>query len=135
MDLTRIRFVVIVATVLLPLRLLTAEVICDKVLPLKPLRCVCGKLTDATGAPVPDAMVTVLKDGIEVAHMKSGQNGKFTFSELKPGSYELDARSAGYRPFRSPIVVAKPEKRCRHRLPIFLDTSGLESCGSRVMKQ
>jgi hypothetical protein len=128
------RLIAFTAGVLLPIRLLIAEVICDKELPLKPLRCVCGKLTNVTGGPVSEAMVTVLKDGFEVGRGKTGQDGKFTLGQLKSGHYELNAQADGYRTFRSPIVVAKPEHRCRHGLAIFLDTGALESCGSRVMK-
>jgi hypothetical protein len=130
-----ILFAAIIAGILLPARQLSSEVICGKDLRLKPLRCVCGKLTDATGGPVPGVIVKVVKDGTEVASLKTGQDGKFKFVELNSGNYELNAQADGYLIFRSPIVVAKPEKRCRRGLAIFLDTGGLESCGSRVMKQ
>lgn len=125
----------IIAGILLPARQLSAEVVCGKEPRLKPLRCVCGKLTDASGGPVTGAIVRVLKDGAEVASVKSGQDGKFMFGELKSGNYELIAQADGYRVFQSPIAVAKPQKRCGRGLAIFLDVGGLESCGSRVMKQ
>ena len=75
----------------------------------------------------------VIKDGTEVAHVKTGQDGKFRFGELKSGNYELIGDATGYRTFRSAIVVAKPENKCKQA--ILLDTGGLESCGSHVIKQ
>jgi hypothetical protein len=135
MERKRILFAAIIAGILLPACQLSSEVICGKEPRLKPLRCVCGTLTDATGGPVAGAIVKALKDGTEVASVKTGQDGKFIFAELNGGDYELNAQAAGYLMFRSPIVVVKPKNRCRRGLAIFLDTGGLESCGSRVMKQ
>jgi hypothetical protein len=83
--------VAIIAAVLLPVRLLPGEVICDKELRLKPLRCVCGRLINLTGGPGSHVIVTVLKDA--------------------------------------------PGEQMQTRAGIFLDTHGLESCCSRVVKQ
>ena len=132
MEGKRVLLATIIAGIFLPASQLSAEVICAKELRLKPLRCVCGKLTDPTGGPVPGVIVRVLKDGAEVASVKSDQDGKFIFGELKSGNYELNAQAAGYLTFQSPIVVARPRKRCRRGLAIFLDVG---RCGSRVMKQ
>ncbi|MBZ5677847.1 MAG: carboxypeptidase-like regulatory domain-containing protein [Acidobacteriia bacterium] len=134
MELTRILLAAMLAGILLPAHQLSAEVICGKKLRLKPLRCVCGRLTDTTGGPVPGVVVRVLKNGAEVASVQSDQDGNFVFDELKPGNYELNAQPDGYLVFRTQIVVAKPEKRCRRRLAILLEVRG-ENCGSLVMKQ
>lgn len=111
------------------------EVICDKVRPDKPVRCVCGKLTDPTGGTVSDATVTVIKDGINVATVKTGADGNFTFGELKSGSYGLSARAEYLVPFQSPIVVVNPTKQCKRGLLIMLVTSYPDNCGSRVVKR
>jgi hypothetical protein len=94
---------------------------------------VCGKLTDATGGPVSGIILRILKDGIEVASVESGRDGTFIFDNPKAGSYVLSAQAPGYLRFQSPIVVTKPEKRCRRGLSILLQTEG-ENCGSRVVK-
>lgn len=130
-----IRVARVAGGILVPVLLTRAEVICGKPLHIKPLRCVCGRLTDATGGPVSDVTVAVLRDGVEVAHLTTGPDGKFTFGELDSGTYDLNATAYGFRTLRTSIRVAKPDTRCRRRLEIYLDTGGLESCGSRVTKQ
>jgi len=112
-----------------------AEVICGKTRPLRPVHCVCGKLIDPTGGPVSGATVKVVKDGTGLATMKTGSDGKFIFGELKPGSYELNAEVGYLRPFRSPIVVANPAKKCRRGLVIMLVVFYPDNCGSYVMKR
>jgi hypothetical protein len=110
-----------------------AEVICGKVRPLKPVRCVCGKLIDPTGGPVSGAKVTVIKDGIDLATKETDDHGNFIFDELKSGRYELSAHLPGLLPFRSPIVVAIPAKECKRGLVIMLVLSYPDNCGSYVV--
>jgi len=102
---------------------------------IKPVRCVCGKLTDPAGGPVSGATVKVTKDGIDLATVKTDREGNFTFDELKSGRYELSARLEGLLPFRSPVVVANPTSRCKRGLVIMLVTRYPDNCGSYVVKQ
>jgi hypothetical protein len=117
------------ATILVGLLLLQtasrAEVICGKVRPLKPVRCVSGKLIDPAGGPVSGATVTVIKDGIDLATKET--------DELKSGSYELSAHILGLLPFRSPILVANPAKKCKRGLFIVLALAYPDNCGSYVV--
>ena len=112
-----------------------AEVICDKVRPLKPVRCVCGKLIDPTGGSVSGATVKVTKDGIDVATMKTDGDGSFFFSGLKSGSYELSTHTDYLVPFQSPIVVVNPTKQCKRGLLIQLEVPYPDNCGSFVSKR
>lgn len=96
----------------------------------------CGKIIDQSGAPVSDATVTVMKDGKILETVKTAGDGKFIFVGLKSGSYELSAKADRiFKAFQSPIVVARPAKKCRHGLVIVLVVGGLENCGSYVMKR
>jgi hypothetical protein len=65
MEWKRIRSIAIFRGIVLAACLSSAEVVCNKQLPLQPLRCVCGNFTDATGEPVQDVMVIVIKDGTD----------------------------------------------------------------------
>lgn len=119
---------------LLPGRSL-AEVICGKERPLKPVRCVCGRLIDPSDTPVSDALVRVSRDGKEVATARTDADGKFQFPELKSGKYELVADSDVFVSFRSAITLAKPEKNCRHELVIMMVLHYPDNCGSYVMQR
>ncbi|HEX5430819.1 MAG TPA: carboxypeptidase-like regulatory domain-containing protein [Bryobacteraceae bacterium] len=115
---------------------LSAEVICKAEPPLKPVRCVCGKLVDQSGVPVSGATVKVIQNGKVLEIVKTGGDGKFNFAGLKSGSYELNAQADKiFREFRSQIVVSRPSRKCKHRLVIVLVLGGLENCGSYVMKR
>jgi len=112
-----------------------AEVICGKEHPLKPVRCVCGKLVDQSGGPVSGALVTLNQNGTPFARVNTDADGKFLFRELKPGRYELAAGFDGFRPFQSPIVVTKPVNQCRRELVIMMVLPYPDNCGSYVMKR
>jgi Carboxypeptidase regulatory-like domain len=110
-----------------------SEVVCEKVRPLKPVRCICGKLIDLADDPVSGVTVTVIKDGRNLATKETDADGNFIFDGMRPGRYELGARPDGFLPFRFPIVVANPEKQCKRGLLIKLELSYPDNCGSRVV--
>jgi hypothetical protein len=112
-----------------------AEVICGKERPLKAVHCVCGKLIDQSGGPVSSASVRLNRDGTEVTAESTDADGKFLFREVKSGKYELTADFDGFRPFRSPIVLTKPAKKCRHELVIRMVLPYPDNCGSYVVKR
>jgi len=112
-----------------------AEVICHKERPLKPVHCVCGKLIDPSGGPISGVLVRLNRDGADVSAGSTGADGKFLFPEMKSGKYELAADFDGFRPFRSPIVLTKPAKKCRHELLIMMVLPYPDNCGSYVMKR
>lgn len=112
-----------------------AEVVCRKQLRLKPVRCVCGRFIDAAGGPVAGVTVKVSHDGTNVVSMTSASDGKFAFTDLRPGTYAFTAQATGFRTFQSAIVLKPRTQKRRRGLVILLDTDGLESCGSYVVKQ
>jgi Carboxypeptidase regulatory-like domain len=120
---------------LLPTGTVWAQVSCNKEPSLKPVRCLCGKLIDQSGAPVSEATVKVIKDGQDLETVKTAGDGKFIFAGLKSGSYELTALTEDFKIFRSPIVVANPAKKCKRGLVIVLVLYYPDNCGSYVMKR
>jgi hypothetical protein len=112
-----------------------AEAICGKQRPLKPVHCVCGKLIDQSGGPVSGAHVRLNREGAEFATVSTDADGKFLFRDVKSDKYELGADFDGFRQFRSPIVVTKPLKKCRHELVIVMVLPYPDNCGSYAMKR
>lgn len=77
----------------------------------------------------------VVQSGTDIMTLMTASDGKFIFTDLRPGTYDLTAQATGFRIFQSAIVLTAPAQKCRRGLVILLDTGGLESCGSYVMKQ
>lgn len=103
---------------------------------LKPLHCVCGTVINALGEPVARARVTILRDGTGRAAVKTGEDGKFSFDELKAGNYEVQVQAEGFRSFQFPIAVVKPDSKCKRGLEIGLTTGYPENCtGVRLVKR
>jgi hypothetical protein len=75
-----------------------------KELNLKPLHCVRGTAVNVFGEPLSGATVTIFIGGTARAAVKTGANGRFFFSDLTPGNYELRVEEDGFRTFHFPIV-------------------------------
>lgn len=61
---------------------------------------VVGTVTDATGAVVPNAKLTIVNVGTqEKRHALSGGAGEFSFTTLQPGSYTLRAEATGFKTY------------------------------------
>jgi protocatechuate 3,4-dioxygenase beta subunit len=60
---------------------------------------VVGRVTDATGKPVPGASVVLARADSAAAERReaTGETGGFDFSGVQPGVYLLRASGAGYR--------------------------------------
>ncbi len=114
---------------------LRAEVICGKQRPLKPVHCICGKLIDQSGSPILGAVVRLNRDGAEAATGTADAAGKFLFREPKSGKYELAVDFDGFEPFRSPIVLKKPAKKCQHGFVIIMMMPYPDNCGSYAVKR
>jgi len=68
---------------------------------------VAGSVTDASGATVTDANVTLTNLGTsEKRTQSSGADGLFTFVNLFPGQYKVDVEKQGFKHFvRNPVTV------------------------------
>ncbi|MFG2222343.1 MFS transporter [Streptomyces sp. NPDC048644] len=70
---------------------------------LRPTATVRGTVRGPDGAPVTDAAVTLLEDGTVTAHLVTGPDGVFAFSELSGRDYTLTA--SGYPPQAASLSV------------------------------
>jgi hypothetical protein len=64
-----------------------------------------GTVTDATGADIPGAQVTLTNAGTN-AHITttSGAGGNFSFLNLTPGAYSVTVSHAGFKAFTQPSI-------------------------------
>src|SRR5947208_3397605 len=59
-----------------------------------------GLIQDPSGAPVAGATVTLTSAATGEAHTEtSAEDGRYTFSQLKPSTYSLRAQKAGFRDY------------------------------------
>src|SRR5450432_367426 len=67
---------------------------------------IAGSVTDASGAAVADASVTLTNLGTAEKHMQpSGSDGLFTFVNLFPGQYRIDVEKPGFKHFTNPAIT------------------------------
>jgi hypothetical protein len=66
-----------------------------------------GTVTDSSGAPVPDAQLTLTNLATtQKREMKSSADGLYQFVNLPPGQYRVEAQKAGFKRInREPVVV------------------------------
>jgi hypothetical protein len=68
---------------------------------------IAGQVADPSGAALPGATVrlTGVNNGI-ARTVRTGDSGRFSFSQLKPGAYAVEAAAPGFEPRRQPSVTA-----------------------------
>jgi hypothetical protein len=98
--------------------------------PVKPFRHLCGIVINQIGERISNAMLTVLKGGVEVITFQSDADGKFEFGRIEAGDYELRVRSEGYSAIQSPIKIVRSTAKCTGGLQIVLSLQ----CGSQIYK-
>lgn len=67
-----------------------------------------GSVTDPTGAAIPGAMVTItsVENGLQRS-VKTDDAGRFSFPQLKPGTYSVEASAEHFEPQRHRAVPAQ----------------------------
>jgi hypothetical protein len=66
-----------------------------------------GRVSDASGAAVPNATVTVTnKDTALKRSAKTDESGRFNFPQLKPGAYSIKVEAEGFEPQKNEAVSA-----------------------------
>src|ERR1700730_18767439 len=96
--------------------------------PIKPIRHVCGIVTNRLGEPIQNAKVTILKEATELASAQTSEDGKFSFEQLESGNYNIRVQADHYNPTQSPIVLVKPAMKCKQALEVVLAVG--TSCSS-----
>lgn len=98
--------------------------------PVKPIRHLCGIVTNQIGERISNATLTLLKGGAELKSLQADGEGKFEFAGLEVGDYELRVRSEGYSSIQSPIKIVRSTTKCAGGLKIVLSLT----CGSQIYK-
>ena len=66
-----------------------------------------GQITDQSGAPIPGADVSISNAGTGMKRsVETGDDGRFHFPQLTPGTYAVEASAAGFEPRRIDGVAA-----------------------------
>src|ERR1700691_5511814 len=81
-----------------------------------------GNVTDATGASMPGAAVTVTNIGTAETHrMETNAEGLYQFVNLVPGKYRVEVEKSGFKRFsREPITVEVQST-------VRIDAAGMEA--------
>ncbi len=68
---------------------------------------IAGVVTDATGAAIPGALVTVAstENGFKRG-LRTDNAGRFNFPQLRPGPYSVRAEAEGFEPLENSLVMA-----------------------------
>lgn len=78
-----------------------------------------GKVTDATSnEPILFGTVALMKDGSIIKGVETDLDGNYYFSDINPGSYDVEASYVGYTPARQTGVLVKADKSNKLNLQI-----------------
>src|ERR1700678_3881984 len=71
-----------------------------------------GTVADASGSAVPDAAVTLTNEGTGASDtFTTGADGLYSFVNLNPGSYRVEAEKSGFKHFKREGVIVQVEQR------------------------
>src|SRR5947209_14672846 len=75
---------------------------------------VTGSVTDSSGAAIADAQVTLTNLGTSEKRTQStGSDGLYSFVNLNPGRYKIEAEKTGFKHFTRPEVVVEVNQSAR----------------------
>jgi Carboxypeptidase regulatory-like domain len=78
-----------------------------------------GSVTDASGAAMPDATVTLTNSATAAKQsVKTGPDGLYSFVDLNPGSYVLEVEKQGFKHFKRDPVVVQVQQSVRIDVPM-----------------
>ncbi len=84
-----------------------------------------GSVTDASGAAIPNATVTLTEvDTKEVRTTKTGGGGDYTFSELGPGNYTVQISEPGFKSYSIQPFALAASDRAREDAKLEVGSAG-----------
>ncbi len=83
-----------------------------------------GFVTDASGANIPDATVTVTENATKIVHTtKSNASGVFTVPQLNPGEYEVQVEKAGFSKAVRPAITIEVNQTASLTIPLAVGST------------
>ena len=84
-----------------------------------------GTVTDATGASLPHATVTLTNLGTkEVRTAQTTDAGDYTFTQLGPGNYSIQVSQPGFKSFSIPNIALSASDRARENAKLDVGSEG-----------
>jgi hypothetical protein len=84
-----------------------------------------GTVTDATGASLPNATVTLTNLGTkEVRTARTTAAGDYTFTQLGPGTYSIQVSQPGFKSFSIPNIALSASDRARENAKLEVGSEG-----------
>src|SRR5258708_1675749 len=97
-----------------------------------------GEVTDSSGAAIADAQVTLTNLGtLEKRTQSTGNDGLYTFVNLFPGRYKIEAEKTGFKRITRPEVVVDVQQTVRIDLAMQVGdvTQSIEVSGETPLLQ
>jgi hypothetical protein len=93
---------------------------------------VCGSVRDKDRVVVPDAFVLLKRvdDQTDLKRVSTDQEGKFQFSDIPSGEYELRVKYSAFADAWQPITVTKPDKSGKCSKPMSANMEFIGGCSS-----
>jgi TonB family protein len=70
-----------------------------------PAQTISGRVYDLTGAVISGAQVVLLENFNKITETKSGETGQFSFQDLKPGKYQVQAKQPWFQIFQQSVSL------------------------------
>jgi hypothetical protein len=84
-----------------------------------------GTVTDASGASLPNAKVTLTNLGTkEVRTAQTTDAGDYTFTQLGPGTYSIQISQQGFKSFTIPSIALSASDRARENAKLQVGSEG-----------
>ncbi len=102
---------------------------------LVPMSCIAqsisGVVYDQEGAVVPQARVMLMRDYIKQTESKSSETGEFAFTDLQPGTYQVQIKQERLSLFQQTVILEGKSERVYAVLPLARESESVQINASR----